>query len=834
MIGRTLSNRYKIIAELGSGGMAWVYLAEDQVEGGRVAIKVLYPQHSQDLGFLQRFIREAKLSMALSQSAPQPNVVRVLDYGADRDTHYLVMEYVPARDLGEILTEEGALEWQRALYLARQVALALDHAHHHEIVHRDIKPSNIMVLRDGTVRVLDFGIARARTSPELTLSGFVGSPNYVAPEQATGQTVDVRADIYSLGVVLYRMLSGDLPFQGETPWAIVNQHIAAPPPNLGEVRPEVPEPVVRLVDRMLAKRREDRFQTPAEVIEAIEAVLAGEELPDTIIAPPPTETAEALYERARQAMAGERWHEAIDLFSRVLKIDPEYRDVSEQLSQVGHQIRLAALYRHAHRAVEGGRWQMAIDEIAKIEEMAPGYKDVAALRTQAERRERMQVPGGSDAGEFPTQESIEEEEEKPGAAVVGATVERAPLAQADRPRRRWWPWAAAALILLLAAGAAWAAFGGISGDHGWPAALIGRTTATDTATPPQPTAVAATRAATAPPTATRPRPSATPSPTASPRPTHTPRATGTQMAPIATATPTSTATPTATQVAAATDEPELAGWIAFPRFDTARRTYDVYQCQADGEPCTRVAMQASQPDFLPGGQRLVVRSWDTENKGLFVIDSRGQRVWRITEQIEAARPSVDAQGEHYVYHSRQEADREARIYRAFGTEVRVLEREGDTVRGKSPAWTPNGKILYTGCLGNACGILLMSADGAAPRQVVAGTTESNAEASPDGQHIAFMSRRDGDWEVYIAAADGSNLVRVTDYAGNDGLPTWSPDGSWLAFVSDRDGAWAVWGVRADGSDLRRLFPIGGPLEGPVAGAAPHELQGWVEERITWE
>ncbi|MGD8475484.1 MAG: serine/threonine-protein kinase, partial [Anaerolineae bacterium] len=209
--------------------MAWVYLAEDLIQGGKVAVKILYPQHSKDLRFVQRFNREARLSMSLSQCASHTNVVCVLDYGADRDTHYLVMEYVPGQDLGQFLEQQGPLPWQEALAIARQVALALSHAHELDVVHRDIKPSNIMVLSDGTTRVLDFGIARVRTSPQLTLEGFVGSPHYAAPEQAQGEEVDIRADIYSLGIVTYRMLSGDLPFQGDTPWAVVNQHLIAEP-----------------------------------------------------------------------------------------------------------------------------------------------------------------------------------------------------------------------------------------------------------------------------------------------------------------------------------------------------------------------------------------------------------------------------------------------------------------------------------------------------------------------------------------------------------------------------------------------------------------------------
>jgi Tol biopolymer transport system component len=168
-------------------------------------------------------------------------------------------------------------------------------------------------------------------------------------------------------------------------------------------------------------------------------------------------------------------------------------------------------------------------------------------------------------------------------------------------------------------------------------------------------------------------------------------------------------------------------------------------------------------------------------------------------------------------------------------------REASTIRGLAPAWSPEGRIVYSGCLGDACGIILMRADGSAPRQVAAGGTETNPEVSPDGRQVAFMSQRDGNWEVYVAdleasaaaIATGANLQRLTRDPANDGLPAWSPDGRYLAFVSDRDGAWAVWLMRADGGGQRRLFAIGGPLDGQVQGAAPYEVHGWVEERISW-
>jgi Tol biopolymer transport system component len=280
-------------------------------------------------------------------------------------------------------------------------------------------------------------------------------------------------------------------------------------------------------------------------------------------------------------------------------------------------------------------------------------------------------------------------------------------------------------------------------------------------------------------------------------------------------------------------EPPLTGQIAFPRFEPARGTYDVYVCRVDGSGCRRVAAEASQPDFLPDGSQIVFHSWKSDAKGLILQPLSGQRIWKITGLIEAARPSVDFQGKVYVFHARDEADRQPRLYRTSGTDMIPIKQGPDAVLGRSPAWLPDGRILYSGCWQDACGIMVMHGDGSYPRQVAAGGNETNPEASPDGGQVAFMSQRDGNWEVYVVNLDGSGLTRLTRDPANDGLPAWSPNGRYLAFVSDRDGSWAVWAIRPDGSGQRRLFDVGGPLDGQVRGSAPHETHGWVEERISW-
>ena len=842
MIGTVLSNRYKLIAELGSGGMAWVYLAEDLIQGGEVAVKILYPQHSKDHRFVQRFSREAQLAMSVSRSAPQPNVVCVLDYGADRDTHYLVMEYVPGQDLGEVLEQQGALPWQKALHIARQVALALSHAHKLDIVHRDIKPSNIMVLSDGTTRVLDFGIARVGTSPHITLAGFVGSPHYAAPEQAQGQPVDIRADIYSLGIVLYRMLSGDLPFKGDTPWAVVNQHVVSAPTPLPDLRPDLPDPVALIVKKAMAREPWDRFQTPQEMVEAIDAVLAeSDDALETLAVTPKLDLA-AIYQRAQQAASDGRWQEAIDLFSQILRVDPDYRDTASQVDAVAQRVHLVTLYRLAQRSLETAQWDQALSQLDKIASIEPAYRDTDEMRSRAEKRESAPVGSDADDHDFPTHVPAVMEQPEPTQDAASSEHRSAPdlsLPHSGRGRRRWLLLVGGPILLLLLSAAGVLLLSAVRQPEptptleAWqspvhtsqpsvtpsPTAALPASPTAEPPPAPQPaitgeTVATATVTATSSPTPREPAGSTTSSPT--PRPTHT-------------STPTPSLTPTAT----ATQRPQLSGQIAFPRFDPARQVYDTYACNVNGSGCSLVYAGASQPDFLPGGSRLVVHIWEPEHKGLTLITRSGERIWRITDQVEAARPSVDSRGDLYVYHSRVESDRQPRLYRTYGAETAPILREANPVLGQSPSWLPDGHLLYSGCWQDDCGILVSRADGSYPQQVVAGASETNPEASPNGERIAFMSLRDGNWEVYLARIDGGSPVRLTENAANDGLPTWSPDGRFIAFVTDRDGPWAIWVMRPDGMDQRKLFDIAGPLDGQVRDAAAHESHGWVEERISW-
>lgn len=372
-----------------------MYLAEDINENQLVAVKILYPQYSEDIAYIQRFNREAKLAHSLNNE----HIVRVLDYGASRDVHYLVMEYVEGKDLRQILDDRGPLPLDEACGILDQVCAALEHAHAFGIVHRDIKPQNLMLTGSGQIKVLDFGIARARTLPSLTQSGFVGSPYYIAPEQAMGDEVDIRADLYSAGIVFYELLSGRVPFDDKSPWAIISQHIASDPPPLNLPLGGQAEVVERFLRRSIAKRPDDRFQTPTAMRQTIAAILKGQPMPDELGTPPPLSTrtvamADTLYERALESMRNKDWQRAVDLLNQVINLASDHTQAVEKLKEAGREARLEALYQAAERALEAGRWQEALDELNEILSIEANYRQAAELRVRARSAiERQEVYG---------------------------------------------------------------------------------------------------------------------------------------------------------------------------------------------------------------------------------------------------------------------------------------------------------------------------------------------------------------------------------------------------------------------------------------------------------
>jgi beta-lactam-binding protein with PASTA domain/predicted Ser/Thr protein kinase len=271
LIGTLFDGRYQVVRKLGAGGMANVYLAEDQELGRRVAIKILNDRHAGDEQFVERFRREAKNAAALSH----PNIVSIYDRGEAEGTYYIAMEYLDGRSLKELIVQRGPAPVTVSVEYARQILSALRFAHRHGIVHRDIKPHNVLVDAEGRVKVTDFGIARAGASQMTEAGSIVGTAQYLSPEQARGTDVDQRSDLYSLGIVLYELLTGSLPFNGDTPVEIAMKHLSTIPEAPSAKRPEVPRDLDLIVTRALAKDPDDRYQSAEEMDADLERFLRG-------------------------------------------------------------------------------------------------------------------------------------------------------------------------------------------------------------------------------------------------------------------------------------------------------------------------------------------------------------------------------------------------------------------------------------------------------------------------------------------------------------------------------------------------------------------------------
>ncbi len=273
LLGTTLSGRYRLQARIGAGGMSTVYRAMDETLQRQVAVKLMNREVASDSDQLERFRREARAVAQLSH----PHVVGVIDAGEDEGRPYIVFEYVEGETLKERIRRCGRLPIAEAVAYAIEIARALGAAHARHIVHRDVKPQNVLIDEEGSAKVTDFGIARTLDEEGLTADGRVlGTTDYVSPEQALGQPVTGQSDLYSLGIVLYEMLTGEVPFKGESQVAVAMKHVREDLPDVQVARPEVSAALAAVIDRATAKRREDRYANDAELIADLEDVLAIE------------------------------------------------------------------------------------------------------------------------------------------------------------------------------------------------------------------------------------------------------------------------------------------------------------------------------------------------------------------------------------------------------------------------------------------------------------------------------------------------------------------------------------------------------------------------------
>ncbi|WP_040228045.1 Stk1 family PASTA domain-containing Ser/Thr kinase [Bhargavaea cecembensis] len=284
MIGKRISGRYEVLGLLGGGGMSTVYLARDMILDRPVAIKILRYDLADEEELRKRFHREALSATSLIH----PNIVNIYDVGEDGDLHYLVMEYVEGRTLKEYIQEKAPLPAARAVDIMMQLCSGISAAHLHGIVHRDIKPQNILMDLDGNVKLTDFGIAMALSATALTRTNSVmGTVHYLSPEQARGGIATKRSDLYSLGIVLYEMLAGKLPFSGESPVSIALKHLQEDTPRIRDERPDVPQSLENVILKATAKDPAHRYASADDMLRDLRTVLSPERADEALFQPPP-------------------------------------------------------------------------------------------------------------------------------------------------------------------------------------------------------------------------------------------------------------------------------------------------------------------------------------------------------------------------------------------------------------------------------------------------------------------------------------------------------------------------------------------------------------------
>ena len=262
LIGRVFSNRYEVLRPIAQGGMAEVFVAHDRLLDRQVALKALFPEYAREPSFVERFRREAQSAAGLSHG----NIVAIYDWGQEAGTYFIVMELVQGRSLRDLIRAEGPLDAHQAAEIAAEIASALGYAHRSGLVHRDVKPGNVLITSTGGVKVTDFGIARAGTADGLTQTGSVmGTATYFSPEQAQGHSVDGRSDVYSLGVVLYEMVTGIAPFTGDTPVAVAYKHVREEPVPPSRRNPDVPPDLEQVILTAMHKDAAGRYQTAEDL-----------------------------------------------------------------------------------------------------------------------------------------------------------------------------------------------------------------------------------------------------------------------------------------------------------------------------------------------------------------------------------------------------------------------------------------------------------------------------------------------------------------------------------------------------------------------------------------
>lgn len=825
LVGRTLG-KYRVVARLGRGGMAEVYKAYQPGLDRYVAIKVMHSHLAEDPDFIGRFEREARAVANLRHQ----NIVQVFDFDTEGDLHFMAMELVVGpslkAELGERAKQQKLFSLQETGRIMMTLCQAIDFAHRQGMVHRDLKPANFMFTGDGQILVLDFGIAKIVGATQYTVTGAVtGTPAYMSPEQGRGERGDKRSDIYSLGVVLYEMVLGRVPFDADTPLAVMMMHFTEPLPMPRDLNPDLPEAVERVILKALSKDPNDRFQDGAEFATAIRLAM-GLKIDDDLWRHPVTPLLKP------------------EDVPELSPDDPAFTPLPVPIGEATavNQATAAAATRlsapsEATTSVGAGRriptWAFALAGLALVLLLLAGGFFVAdsvnngristtqtAVALVALTRTATAADAATVAAASVSQTALAMPTATPTAALPTATPTDTPPPSATRP-----PTATPDLVATQLAVE--------------DATIATRTARAPTLTP--------TETLTPAPTATdTPEPTPTPTVTNTAPPTNTP----VPLPPTNTPAPTATSTPTG---------PQVSGRLAIP-LDNGTGTYDVIVFDAVTGERVLTLPNARQPAYRADGLKLVVNGegggrdnvWEVDAvSGVFeravsssptdwhpVYNPAGNRIAYGNTNLAissdgSTRPFIFVQCD--LVPPNENSDQTCRDIAVFG--ILVPNGQIGEVHGRAPLWTIDDRIVYSGCNtwqgGNSCGLYIVpswatkrASNGITPAKLGGVDGGNLFPTDTKGSFIVYHSFENNNWDVFLTTLSGGKTNLTNTPGANEGMAAISPDETAVAFVSDRDGSWAVWVASINGGPASRLFA----LPGVPWGSGNRD---WTLERLAW-
>ncbi|GIK36317.1 MAG: hypothetical protein BroJett011_01500 [Chloroflexota bacterium] len=841
LVGKTVG-KYRIVARLGRGGMAEVYKAYQPGLDRYVGIKVLHAHLVDDADFIGRFEREALAVGKLRH----PNIVQAVDFDREGDMYFMAMEFIDGPTLKDELKARRA---ENKPYTLKEIARiftalcsAIDYAHSRKMVHRDLKPANVMINQEGEVVLTDFGIARIMGATQYTQTGALsGTPAYMSPEQGQGERGDERSDIYSLGVMLYEMVTGVVPYDGDTPFAVIMKHISEPLPLPTRVNPNIPESVERVILKAMSKNPEDRYQTAGEMAkglrDAIGLVPGEENLPLPVVAPKP---------QIQQIDHTTGFVTAAEKAATMTAADGGGVTVVTPSATTGTLIAPAKGGLSLPLIIGGGVALLVLIGIIGFFAFVAGGGSGRATETAIAMLNATQ-----------TAVAIVNVTETAEAAVQATEVAQANAqATADAESAAPTQTAAAAIAQAEATAAmqtavAQAAEGVISAQNATATAGALALAATNDA-------VTAEALANATPTpAVTDTPAATETPTAVPA-TETP----TLAPPTETPTlgpPTNTPTPAPPTDTPTPERPAISGKLAFP-VDNGSGRYDVFIYSIpDGAQLGKIE-GARQPNFRLDGVKLLVNGQGSGfGENVAQANPNGGVDGQVSGAPQDSFPFYKPDGSTLTYSNPELAvgsDGNRHDYLFVQCSLRPPSQESDKcvemsqwnlivpagqvgeVQGRKPVWTAGDRLVYSGCNswagGGSCGIFGVgswatkrTSGGETPVKLVDGASAFPTDTK-NGM-VAFQSSESGNWEAYVMAENGAGVVNISNSPNSsDGLPTLSPDGQWVAFVSDREGTWAIFVAPSGGGPAQKLFDFPKPNPWGAGGG-----RDWTEERISW-